>query len=311
LHVRVGRTRGTLAVLVKAALDSGTTVILVVGADTLQVALRVLRASMIHTAEGSDVDLRHEVVDLKIPQGSVVVMNLGTHVPIRGGDRYICAIPELFRSRRLASAGIGRHVMPTEYAVPRLDPGRQNVEHRVFVRDEVASTRQYWAIVARCDRLNQLTLHGSLPKPAAFVALAAAVRVVLRATAFAVSPEQVMRTEALFREISCVLAEIELEVANVMRRDGRFDLDGATGNVSGCNFSYHVVDLVCTHGVATNTMLVLGLNSIGKLEDGAWASGNRTIVIHVPCYWLCQAAMAESRTHCSRGEHKEQRHRHR
>jgi len=311
LHVRIGGARGTLAVLVEAALDFGTTMILVLGADTLQVALRILRASMIHTGEGSDVDLRHEVVDLLIPQGSIVVRNLGTHVPVRVGDRHICAIPELFRSRRLASAGVGRHVMPTEYAVPRLDPGRQNVEHRVFVRDEVASTWQDWAIVARCDRLNQLTLHGSLPKPAAFVALAAAVRVVPRATAFAVSPEQVMRTEAFLREISCVLAEIKLEVANVMRRDGGFDLDGATGNVSGCNVSYHVVGLVCTHGVATNAMLILGLNPTGKLKNGAWASCNRTVVIVVPCYWLCHAAMAESRKHCSRGEHKEESHRHR
>merc|ERR1719181_1100232 len=122
---------------------------------------------MIHSAEGSSIDLRHEIVDLQIPQDCVVVMNLGAHVPTRVSDRHICAIPELFRSRRLASAGIGRHVMPTEYAIPRLDTCRQNVKHRVLVRDEVASTWQHWAIVASCDGLNQLTLHGSLPKPAA------------------------------------------------------------------------------------------------------------------------------------------------
>jgi hypothetical protein len=197
LHVRVSRTGGTLAILVEAVPVLSTTMILVRGADALQVALRIFRASMIHTAEGSSIDLRHEIVDLQIPQDCVVVMNLGAHVPTRVSDRHVCAIPELFRSRRLASAGVGRHVMPTEYAIPRLDTCRQNVKHRVLVRDEVASTWQNWAIVARCDGLNQLTLHGSLPKPAALVALAAAVGIVPRATALTVSPEQVMLAEAL------------------------------------------------------------------------------------------------------------------
>jgi hypothetical protein len=96
-----------------------------------------------------------------------------------------------------------------------------------------------------------------------------------------------------------------------MRRDGRFDLDGATGNVGGCNVSYHVVGLVCTHGVATNTVLILGLTSIRKVKDGARASCDRTVVIPVPRYRLRHASVAESRQHCSCGEHKEQSHRHR
>jgi hypothetical protein len=101
-----------------------------------------------------------------------------------------------------------------------------------------------------------------------------------------------MLHEALLRQSTSIIAELELEIPYMVSCDGNLELSDAPGGIGGFHVAHCVVALVSTGRVSADSVLILSVGVPSKRMHIARATTHRAIFIHVSCLRDRHAPMA-------------------
>jgi hypothetical protein len=88
--------------------------------------------------------------------------------------------------------------------------------------------------------------------------------------------------EALLRQRTSIVAELELEIPDMVSCDGNLELGHAPGVIGGLHVAHCIVTLVSGGGIPADSVLILGVGVRSKRMHIAGATTHRAILIHVP-----------------------------